>query len=115
MVKIFTMNTLKDIKEVNDIFVFVSFHLTDDVETGNNRQKLSKTMEDNFGQLQSEELITKNVGSQEVIYRIQKPIIPSYLESQLFFERLEKVFQKESIHTPHFTQVNENTDLNKGL
>lgn len=101
------MATLNDFNSTDDFSVFVAFHVTDETSVGNSINKLSVLMSEVFGNTQSRELISDDSGSQEVIYKIQKPVLVSKPAMDAFFRKLMQVFNAASGMTPHFTQISE--------
>lgn len=101
------MATLNDYTSMDDFSVFLAFHVMDDTSVGAAITRLSNLMEDIFGDTQVREMISKDLGSQEVIYKIQKPILVSDDAMATFFDKLKQVFNAASNMSPHFTQISE--------
>lgn len=98
---------MNDYTSTDDFSVFVAFHVTDDTSVSAAITRLSTLMEDVFGDTQTRELISKDFGSQEVIYKVQKPVLVSKDAMETFFDKLRQVFNAASSMSPHFTQISE--------
>lgn len=101
------MATLTEFNSTDDFSVFVAFHVMDETSVGKSIKTLSDLMYEVFGNTQTRELISEDQGTQEVIYRIQKPVLVSKPAMDSFFRKLMQVFNAASGMTPHFTQISE--------
>lgn len=98
---------MNDFTSTDDFSVFVAFHVTDDTSVQATIKRLSNLMEEVFGDTQTRELISKDYGNQEVIYKIQKPVLVSQDAMETFFDKLKQIFNAASSMSPHFTQISE--------
>lgn len=104
---------MKELNSAEDFSVYVAFHITDETSSSASVSRLDRLMETVFGDTQSCELVSEDWGHQEVIYKIQKPVLVSNDAMSIFFDKLKQIFIAASSMSPHFTQLN--GDANRGV
>lgn len=98
------MSKLKT-ENIGDFNIYISFHPSDERKFNVAVNNLDNTINKLFKGTNSREYIS--ITEQEIIYKIQIPIINSNDEMKLFFELLRELFNITSSLCPHFTQYHE--------
>ncbi len=82
----------------------MAFHLQSRPSAASDAAKIDDLLERFFG-AESVDSVDLDIQDNEIVYRINKPIISSNEELLEFFKSLKKLFESTAEYTPHFTQI----------
>lgn len=94
--------------------VYVAFHFHHDTSYLSQLTKLRTMLRDEFGS-DCVEMESNIDESQEVVFRVQLPVLKSSELHHDFFDKLHFVMQSQAHLTPHFTQMHFDFDSGDSL
>lgn len=98
-------------KNGRDVYVYVSFHVPEDESVARSQIRIERLLDTYMKNTVFECVFTSEPpADDEIVYRIQKPLMKSDKDQEEFFRALREIFASLDDLVPHFSQ-RESEDL----